>query len=273
MAENENKLKSFTQREWKNMKKINVSMEGAVLRRCPVCGVEKPLNEFYLRPNKCKLCSKKEYNRKYRSEHREEKNARERKYRSLESEEKKEQKREYRRKYREDHREEIRDKGRIYVSKNREKVNANASRYRATHHEKVLDNLRKWHSDHREYDREYAKKYRIEHPEYRQEYRKKHPDLEYKRVRENNRRSLKKGNGGRITKQDWLDILERDGHKCLKCGGTDNLTLDHIVPLSRGGRNDKSNAQVLCVKCNSEKFTKTIDHRPLELFKQKELPL
>ncbi len=59
MAENENKLKSFTQREWKNMKKINVSMEGAVLRRCPVCGVEKPLNEFYLRPNKCKLCSKK----------------------------------------------------------------------------------------------------------------------------------------------------------------------------------------------------------------------
>jgi hypothetical protein len=49
------------------------------------------------------------------------------------------------------------------------------------------------------------------------------------------------------------EIYERDGYRCVKCGNTDNLQVDHIVPFSKGGKTEKSNLQTLCKKCNVEK--------------------
>lgn len=48
-------------------------------------------------------------------------------------------------------------------------------------------------------------------------------------------------------------IFERDGRECRGCGATDDLTLDHIMPVIAGGDNDDSNLQVLCRSCNSRK--------------------
>ena len=48
-------------------------------------------------------------------------------------------------------------------------------------------------------------------------------------------------------------ILDRDGHKCLRCGGKERLHVDHIVPVSKGGTSEDHNLQILCVKCNSAK--------------------
>lgn len=48
---------------------------------------------------------------------------------------------------------------------------------------------------------------------------------------------------------------------CLACGTDEDLSLDHVVPLARGGRNDIGNMQVLCMPCNISKGTKTIDYR------------
>ena len=64
-------------------------------------------------------------------------------------------------------------------------------------------------------------------------------------------------------------ILERDCHRCRKCGwmpgdavpvkkGTDRpvfrtLEIDHIWPRSRGGANEEANFQVLCTTCNCKK--------------------
>lgn len=41
--------------------------------------------------------------------------------------------------------------------------------------------------------------------------------------------------------------------ECATCKTTDRLSLDHIVPLSKGGVHDPSNWQCLCVPCNSAK--------------------
>jgi hypothetical protein len=49
------------------------------------------------------------------------------------------------------------------------------------------------------------------------------------------------------------EVLERDGHRCLACGATTRLHVDHIKPVSRGGRNDLDNLQTLCVTCNARK--------------------
>ncbi len=40
---------------------------------------------------------------------------------------------------------------------------------------------------------------------------------------------------------------------CAHCGTTDNLTIDHIKPLSDEGGDERSNLQVLCGPCNSRK--------------------
>ena len=48
-------------------------------------------------------------------------------------------------------------------------------------------------------------------------------------------------------------IFKRDGNKCVLCSSTDNLQLDHIVSLSKGGKTEESNLQTLCEACNKEK--------------------
>lgn len=53
-------------------------------------------------------------------------------------------------------------------------------------------------------------------------------------------------------------ILERDQFACAACGATADdgikLHVDHIVPVSKGGRTEESNLQVLCAECNLGKF-------------------
>jgi hypothetical protein len=51
-------------------------------------------------------------------------------------------------------------------------------------------------------------------------------------------------------------VFERDGHQCVECGGTDDLTLDHIYPWSLGGPDTVENLRVLCRPCNSHKGAK-----------------
>lgn len=51
-------------------------------------------------------------------------------------------------------------------------------------------------------------------------------------------------------------IYRRDGGKCVYCGSTQNLQLDHIIPFSRGGATTIENLQLLCQKCNIEKSNK-----------------
>jgi len=51
-------------------------------------------------------------------------------------------------------------------------------------------------------------------------------------------------------------VWNRDGGKCVKCGGTENLEFDHIIPLSKGGSNTARNIQLLCEHCNRGKGAK-----------------
>ena len=78
-----------------------------------------------------------------------------------------------------------------------------------------------------------------------------------------NRRAWKKQSCGSITLEQWEDLKIKYGNICLCCGKHDvPLTLDHIVPLSKGGINTIENAQPLCRPCNGGKRDKTIDYRP-----------
>lgn len=48
-------------------------------------------------------------------------------------------------------------------------------------------------------------------------------------------------------------LVLRFGNKCRRCGSTENLVKDHIIPLSRGGKDIDENKQLLCWSCNARK--------------------
>lgn len=48
-------------------------------------------------------------------------------------------------------------------------------------------------------------------------------------------------------------VYKRDGNRCRKCGSTRNLEVDHIYPISKGGKTTFDNLQTLCHNCNAQK--------------------
>jgi len=51
-------------------------------------------------------------------------------------------------------------------------------------------------------------------------------------------------------------VLDRDGGCCQECGDEENLAVDHIMPISKGGSDCMDNLQILCRACNSSKGAK-----------------
>lgn len=51
-------------------------------------------------------------------------------------------------------------------------------------------------------------------------------------------------------------IMQLGYYECAKCGSTERLEIDHIIPVSRGGGNEYGNLQVLCKTCNLKKSNK-----------------
>ena len=49
----------------------------------------------------------------------------------------------------------------------------------------------------------------------------------------------------------------RDRHKCKYCGSPDYLTIDHVTPKSRGGKDTFDNCVTSCKQCNNKKGSNT----------------
>jgi 5-methylcytosine-specific restriction endonuclease McrA len=48
-------------------------------------------------------------------------------------------------------------------------------------------------------------------------------------------------------------VFARDGYACQYCGAGSHLTMDHVVPRSRGGRSSWDNVVTSCAPCNLRK--------------------
>ena len=60
---------------------------------------------------------------------------------------------------------------------------------------------------------------------------------------------------------EWIDLCEKYDNLCLCCKKKNPLTVDHVIPISKGGLNIIENIQPLCKKCNCAKHDKIIDYR------------
>lgn len=53
------------------------------------------------------------------------------------------------------------------------------------------------------------------------------------------------------------ELLKRDHHCCQYCGSNKRLTIDHIIPVSKGGKNTWDNVVIACEICNQKKGDRT----------------
>ncbi len=64
------------------------------------------------------------------------------------------------------------------------------------------------------------------------------------------------------------NVFKRDGFMCQYCGckpGSEELTIDHVMPRSRGGLSSWKNCVLACIDCNTRKANRTPEqaHMPL----------
>lgn len=67
-------------------------------------------------------------------------------------------------------------------------------------------------------------------------------------------------------------IYKRDDHECQYCGSEKDLTLDHIIPRSKGGQDTWDNLVTCCSKCNLKKGNKLLSESNMILRKTPSAP-
>ena len=71
-----------------------------------------------------------------------------------------------------------------------------------------------------------------------------------------------RGSGIRVNRHR---VFRRDNNECVYCGSKKELTIDHVIPRSKGGKNTWDNLVTCCQKCNLKKGNKTPDEARMPL--------
>ena len=116
----------------------------------------------------------------------------------------------------------------------------------------------KWVKENPKRSREIKQKYADENKEtiyaWKRKYYKENPDKA--RKFRSKRRALVKGAETNHISDEEISTLYSS--PCFYCGDTDNITMEHLVPLSRGGRHSIGNLAPMCESCNKSKQDKLL---------------
>ena len=64
------------------------------------------------------------------------------------------------------------------------------------------------------------------------------------------------------------NVLRRDRFRCQYCGAREHLTIDHVMPRSRGGKDTWENLVAACTGCNARKGCRTPDEAAMPLVRR-----
>lgn len=129
------------------------------------------------------------------------------------------------------------------------------------------DYNRKYHEENRERTNEQNRNWRIANPEYMPNYLAKYlPEYNQRPERReaNRMQALNRYRGlvGQLPKDCMAQLIKLYGEACMNpnCDRDDSiLTIDHVVPVSKGGVNTMDNVQILCYTCNRRKGNRSED--------------
>lgn len=141
--------------------------------------------------------------------------------------------------------------------------------YRIINHDDILTYSRTYNAGHRIERKVVDAAYRIVNKDKRAAYDAIHQKgrLEQRVLSAEKRRALLFGNtpvDELLTEPQWQAKLTEYNHRCAYCGcklgyakGDKHPTLDHVIPVSRGGKHSASNVAPACLHCNCSKNAKT----------------
>jgi len=72
-----------------------------------------------------------------------------------------------------------------------------------------------------------------------------------------------------------MNVFFRDGFRCMYCGisaPASQLTLDHVIPRSRGGQTEWTNILTACNPCNASKGNRTLEQAGLRPVRMPHVP-
>ena len=167
---------------------------------------------------------------------------------------------EYNTKYWATHREERAIYNKEYCTAHKEKYRLYSKKWKASNKVKISEYNKKYSDANKEELAEYHKEYYQKNKQVWKKHQSSSVYKEYQRVYQSQRRKDLKDRGSYFPK-DIKDLYASQGGSCYYCridieGG---FHIDHMVPLSRNGRNDVSNICLACVPCNLQKHTKTAE--------------
>jgi len=67
-------------------------------------------------------------------------------------------------------------------------------------------------------------------------------------------------------------IYKRDDNECQYCGSRKNLTIDHVIPRSKGGMDTWENLVACCSSCNIAKGNKLLKDTDMKLMRKPTQP-
>jgi len=163
--------------------------------------------------------------------------------------------------------------GRQYYIDNKEIVKIKRAAYQKAHRSEQYEHLKKWRKNNPEKSREAGRRQYAENIEHRravknawklqnpeaiksalERYRLQH--LPKMAEKAHKYRARKRSNG--VYQVSEKELIKLYSSPCIACGTTERVTVDHIIPIVRGGRHSIGNLQPLCLSCNSSKNAKTM---------------
>lgn len=161
--------------------------------------------------------------------------------------------RQAKRRYRANDPERERKNWKIWQERNRDKLRAIQRTWRAKHSDKLKKNRRAWYVKNRARVHEYDQRRYWADPvtarKRASDWNKKNPD----KVAERNRRYRDRKRGALRTERIAPSIIAAiRRQRCTYCGGSGG-TVDHFIPLSRGGTDTLENLRPACITCNVSK--------------------